>query len=144
MAQDQPAQMKDGPGDATVIESRRAKMNKNLLQTTLATADKLSMNLTDGAIVRKLIPHFLLKFDLSDEELRKIFKFALHDYRTQSNIALEKVGLLNAEERFEVLTRLRHTMQAILEPLFNNDEEITRDLNLCFDAFFDQYIPHLI
>ncbi len=68
--------------DLTAADStaRHIPINKNVLQSTLAAADKNSMNLTDNAVIKKMIPYFLLKFELSDSDLRKIFKVACTAY----------------------------------------------------------------
>jgi hypothetical protein len=125
-------------------EIPRKKVNKILLQETLTAADKLSMNLTDNAVINKMIPHFLLKFDLSDVELRKIFKVALHNYRLQNEIMLEKVGLLNSEERYEIFMKLKQMFVNFLEPLFDHDQIFTTEISQALDGFFSAYIPQVM
>jgi hypothetical protein len=124
-------------------ENSQTRINKIALQDLLNTADKLSINLTDNAVIKKMIPYFLLKFDLSDIELRKLFKVALHKYRALKETALEKVGLLTSEQRYEVFMRLKNIFLEFFNPIFNSDSTILDNLSKSLDEFLDQYLPQM-
>lgn len=108
----------------------------------LARAEKLSTNLTDKVIITKMVPFLLYKFPFSESELRKLLRNALHFYRSQNEIAFEKIPLLNSEEKFEAFTKLLEYLRKYFEPLFEPNPRLNSYIIQVFQPFIETYVPN--
>jgi hypothetical protein len=116
------------------------QIDPKALNALTLDAEKIPMGITDKSIIMRLLKYFNSKFPLTTAELRKIFKIALHLYRTQNNIALEKIALLNPEERIEVFTQLKCLVIAQFELLLiHKTPKVMQYLNQTILSYFEKY-----
>lgn len=115
---------------------------KSKIISELAQAEKISTNLTDKAIITKMVPFLLYKFPFTEVELRKLLRNALHFYRTQNEIAFEKIPLLNSEEKYEAFTKLLEYLRKYFEPLFESNPRLNSYIIQTFQPFVETYLPN--
>jgi hypothetical protein len=117
-------------------------INRNHLSEYLLKADKIPLNFTKKAIINRLIPFLKGKLPLTELEIRKLLKIALNVYSQSNELALEKVGMLNTEDKIEAFQRLkRHFLNEFYYIFDGSPQKSKTTLEDIFNEYFKLYIP---
>jgi hypothetical protein len=112
-------------------------VNHTKLAEMIKAADAESATLTQNVIITRMVKDFREKTPLSDAEVRKLCKLALIRYQKGNEMFLQKIAMLDEEEKREALEKLKtYFVNVFMEVISGSSSKLIGQIMSQLDTFF--------
>jgi hypothetical protein len=112
-------------------------IDQNILGEIIKEADKVPTGLMHKTILIRIMSVLTEKTPFSESDLRRICKVGLLRYERANELPLQKISLLESEERIEILTKLHGYFVKIFEEVLGKSpDRLKSQLTQQLDNYF--------
>jgi hypothetical protein len=96
------------------INDLLTKISEEDLKDTLSQIEEFSANLTERTLLKQIQSKIAKDFPMDRQILFKILKLSIKHYRESNTVPLQKIALLEGEERYDAINVLKNSISTIL------------------------------